>query len=166
MTAIILKIRRQPYLGFALFGCVFLLAALIAGVQEFAVPESWRFLWQVATGAFLTLAIVYQWILLVQRLTRAAPAIQRSYYMNHRWVGSASFFLFALHAISFGHMLTNALAVLFIGCAITGVMNKEIMKYRREWTYQLWFGVHVAFSALLAPLIIAHIWVALAFEGI
>jgi len=166
MTAIFLKIRRQPYFGFALFGFAFLCMALIFGTQEMFVPDSWRFVWQVVTGGVLAGAIVYQWILLFKRMTRAAPKIQRRYYTNHRWIGSASFLLFALHAISFGHMLTNALAILFIACAITGVMNREIMKYKNEWLYQLWFAVHVAFSALLAPLIIAHIWVALVFEGI
>ena len=166
MTAIFLKIRRQPYFGFALFGCAFLFLALVFGLQEMSVPNHWRFSWQVITGGLLAGAIVYQWILFLQRIIRAAPSIQRRYYNNHRLVGSASFLLFALHAISFGHMLTNALAILFVACAITGLMNREIMNYKRQWVYQIWFAAHVGFSALLAPLMVAHIWVALAFEGI
>ena len=166
MTEIILRLRRQPYLGLALASLTLMALALLIGLQQSAIPDTWRFWWQVVTGTLLTGVIGYQWMLLYYRLSGANAATQRKYYTNHRWVGSVSFLLFAFHAISIGHMLTNLLALLFLACGITGILNREIIRYRANWAYNLWFALHLAFSALLAPLILAHIWIALLYEGI
>ena len=166
MTALLIALDRQPYLRVAIICFALLVAALIFGIQKSLIPPSWRYLWQVLTGGFLLAAIHYQWFLLFDRLSPGgAPQKSRSRYANHRWVGSFSFLLFALHAVSIGHMLTNILALLFLACGLSGVLNREIIRYRKKWMYQLWFGAHIALSAIMAPLIIAHIWIALAYEG-
>ena len=166
MIALLMALDRQPYLRIALICLAVLILALALGLQSQWVPQDWKFMWQVVTGTMLTGAISYQWFLLLSRIRGDAAALTRARYTNHRWVGSISFLLFALHAISIGHMLTNVLALLFLACAITGILNREIMRYRKEWTYRLWYSLHLAFSTLMVPLILAHIWIALAYEGI
>lgn len=165
MTALLLRTARRPYAILGLLGLALAIAALAADMRsavDWLLPG--RFAWQVVTGLILALAMGYQWLLLVARLSGRAAMVQRRYRW-HRWIGAAMTVLFVLHAVRFGYGWTSTLATVFLLTALTGLLNREVIPYRSRWHYMLWFGAHVALSAFLVPLTALHIWVALAFEG-
>lgn len=165
MTELILIVRNRPYFFWGIVGGLMIMLFLWLSILAKSVPAHILFTWQVVTGLILTLAIAYQWVLLFVRMAH----IQKSmmfHYKAHRWVGVTSTAFFALHAISFGYAWTNALAIVFCASAVTGLLNKEIIRYRREWVFNLWYWAHMTLSISLLPLIAIHIWVALAYEGI
>lgn len=165
MTQIILRTARHPY---ALLGLAGILLAILALAADFRaavadVMPGW-YVWQVATGTALVAAMAYQWLLLAARLARHTPDAQRRYRW-HRWVGAGMTLVFVLHAVRFGYGWNSTLAVVFLLAAASGLMNRELVPYRTRGHYLIWFGVHVALSALLVPLTALHVWVALAYEG-
>lgn len=121
------------------------------------------FAWQIVTGAALAGLMIYQWGLLAARLSGNAEA-SRARYRWHRYVGVAMTGLFILHAVRLGYHWTSALTVVFLLNGAVGLMNRELVRYRTRGRYLLWYGGHVALSAILVPLVVLHIWVALAFE--
>ena len=164
MNTIILKAKKLPYLVFALIAIILALAALLEQLQGFLKPNIPKFLWQVVTGAGLITAVSYQWYLLYLRQIQQTKQM-RFHYLSHRWVGVSATVLFATHAISAGHMWTTALAVVFILVAITGILNREIIPYPKQWMYLAWFWVHITLSFIMLPLIVVNIWVALLYQG-
>jgi|GEM_PF-1119353 len=164
MNAIILKAKKQPYLIFGIFAIGLALAAVLEQLQGYVKPEVPKFLWQVITGVLLVVIVIYQWVLLYLRQTKRMKQM-RFHYATHRWAGVSATVLFALHAISAGHMWTSALAIVFILVALTGILNREIIKYPKQWMYLAWFSVHIALSFIMLPLIAVHIWVALLYQG-
>lgn len=165
MTALIATARRQPYLVVGLVVLIVLLAALIEGVRKVVVPAEPGFWWQVGSGTTLTAALAYQWLLLYLRMTRQTRHLRRM-YQTHRWVGVACAISFIAHAAPSGSIWMNMLSGLFFLTALTGLMNREIVRYTKDWHYKLWFWSHVSISAAMVPMIALHIWVALAYEGL
>ena len=164
MTALILRVRRRPYV---LLGVMGLFVVVLAFTAETALqPKRWAgsLSWQSATGIALLAAILYQWVLLWVRDRRAPARAQRRHYAAHRWVGVATTLLFAVHAVRFGHAWTSVLALTFIAVAATGLLNREVIPYRSRWLYHLWLWVHIALASALLPLIAVHIWIALSYQ--
>ena len=95
-----------------------------------------------------------------------SPGSSRTTSGFHWWcsLGAATAALFAAHAVRFGYGWTSALSLSFLALAASGLMNREIMRYRATWAYNLWLFLHVALSAALVPLALVHVWVALAYE--
>ena len=162
MTELVMIARQRPYVMFGVVGLALIFVVLASGVVVNTVPARDRFVWQVVTGLLLTSLVLYQWVLLFLRLSgKHVP----SQYRAHRWVGVACTALFAFHALSFGYGWTKILVIVFILSAVTGLLNREVIAYRKPWAYKLWYWSHVTLSVNLAPLIAVHIWVALAYEG-
>ncbi|MEM1237079.1 MAG: hypothetical protein AAGI10_08925 [Pseudomonadota bacterium] len=163
MSALVLKLRKVRYLGWGIAAVFFALLAAIAGPEEMgALTRS--FSWQVVTGSALTVCMIYQWTVFAQRFTKDTKNA-RQHYNAHRWVGVGATLLFAIHAVRPGHAWMTALAVVFIGIAVTGLLNREVVKYRKQWMYLAWLGMHMCLSAILVPLLAIHIWAALAYQG-
>ncbi|MDA7427120.1 hypothetical protein PGB28_01515 [Primorskyibacter aestuariivivens] len=164
MTALILRVRRRPYVILGLIGLS--LVVLVFTAETALQPTRWAgsLSWQVATGTALLAAILYQWVLLWVRDRKAPARKQRKHYTAHRWVGVATTLLFAVHAVRFGHAWTSVLAVTFIAVAATGLLNREVIPYRSSWLYHLWLWVHIALASALLPLIAVHVWIALSYQ--
>lgn len=163
MTDIALIARKRPYLLIGCSGIVLIALFLQMGVMVKTMPVNVQFIWQVVTGLLLTMLVIYQCVLLIVRIVGANA---KSHYKAHRWLGVFSTFVFALHALSFGYGWTMALVIVFILSAITGMLNREIVRYLKPWKYKLWYWSHVTLSINLLPLVAVHIWVALAYEGL
>jgi len=156
---------RARYLPLGIVMAGLAVVALGVALHEQLVPTAWQFTWLVITGSALFVALLYQWVLLIKRIRNDSVHLQR-HYQAHRWVGIASIGLFGLHAFGFGYFWTNALAITFCLTALTGMLNREVVRYRTPRAYLVWFGLHLTLSAVMIPLIIGHIWAALVFEGI
>lgn len=119
-----------------------------------------QFAWQPVTGVGLLSTMIYQWYLLRKRwigdMTRRDVVI-------HRWAGVVAVILFSLHAARLGHTWMMAITVLFILIGITGILNKEVMRYKTRGAYLMWFSIHIGLSVAIAPLIAVHVWVALSY---
>jgi len=163
MTALVSTLRQRPYV---LLGCLALALGLLGLAQVtrgWLTPAEVSFWWQSATGAALLTAMLYQWVVFFQRLT-GDTSRARTHYLAHRWVGVGATFLFALHAVRLGHTWMTALAILFMLVALTGLLNREVVRYPKQWMYLVWLGTHTLLSALMVPLIVVHVWVALAYQ--
>ena len=119
---------------------------------------------QAASGLALTTLIIYQWLLLTGRMSLQKLQVVRTRYQAHRWVGVAAMVLFGIHAVRMGYGWTNALSLTFISLSVTGLMNREIIRYRSPWLFNVWLWTHIALASALMPLLLIHIWVALAYE--
>jgi predicted ferric reductase len=163
MTALIKSAARS----YAVWGAVLLVIGLGLLLFQNREPLGARlfggFLWQVATGATLSALMIWQWGLLAARLSGTAIQVQRQYNW-HRYAGIALIALFILHAPRFGFYWTSGLAMVFLANGLVGLLNREIIPWRRRGHYLIWYGLHVALSAILIPLSAVHIWTALAFE--
>ena len=163
MIRLISFARRCPYVIVGFLGIIFIVMLLKSDFVVCTVPAGRLFTWQVLSGLLLTVLLLYQWLLLFARVYGKNA---RSYYKAHRWVGVSCTGVFAFHALSFGYSWTNTLAIVFCLSTATGLLNREIMNYRKPWIYKLWYLFHVTLTMSLAPLISVHIWVALAYEGL
>lgn len=163
MTALIATARRQPYLVVGLIALILILAALFESIRAAVVPVNPGFTWQVSTGTLLVCALAYQWYLLYARWTRRNNHLRWA-YLTHRWVGVACALLFVAHALPSASIWMNVLSATFFLTAMTGLMNREIVRYTEQWQYKLWFWSHIALSASMVPLIGVHVWVALLYE--
>lgn len=159
MTALVLKIRKVRYLGWGIVAVVLALLAMALGPDLIARS----FPWQVVTGTALLVCMLYQWMIFIQRFTQTTTNA-RQHYLAHRWVGVAATLLFAAHAVRPGEMWMTAVAILFIALAVTGLLNREVVKYKKQWMYFAWLGLHMMLSAMLLPLVAVHIWAALAYQ--
>lgn len=162
MQPILTLIRRSPYAP------LILLSLLITGLTLLELAPNWlalrgTFNWQVVTGSLLLTLLCYQWVLFFKRGFNLANLVAQD-FTTHRWVGVAATYLFALHAVRLGHMWMTGLSVLFFLLALSGVLTRQVLRYRQKWIYQLWIVSHIGLSAMLVPMIGVHIWVALAFE--
>ena len=163
MNAVIATMRKSPYVLVGTFGLILALSARLNQLRGVLVPADPDFIWQIVTGAPLAAAMGYQWVLFIQRMT-GFSANPRLHYVAHRWVGVFATLLFALHGVRFGYYWMTALAVVFFLTALSGLFNREVVRYSKPWIFQTWLVLHIAFSSVMVPLIVVHVWVALAYQ--
>lgn len=120
-------------------------------------------LWQIATGTVLLTAFGYQWLLFAARWRKDAN-LTRVRYKWHKYVGVAMTLLFLAHAASFGYALTSMLALCFIANAVAGLLNPEVLQFQHKLARTVWLVLHVGLSAAMVPLVLLHVWAALAFK--
>lgn len=162
MQNFMIRLRRTPYAPFIF------LALLLMALTFLDFSADWfslrgTFTWQFVSGSLLLTLLIFQWVLFFKRgfsgLTLSSKDVGQ-----HRWVGVAATYVFALHAVRLGHTWMTGLSVLFFLLALTGVLNRQVLGYRQNWLYLLWLVAHIGISAAMVPLIGVHIWVALAYE--
>jgi len=163
MRVLIQTARRAPYAALILMAVS--LAALV-------ISQEWQtgslvalsgFEFQVVTGSLLVTGLCYQWILFFKRVLRDNKNARRV-LVNHRWVGVGMTYLFALHAVRMGHTWMTLLSVVFFLIALTGVFNREVLRYRQNWIYLVWLSAHIGLSSMMVPLVALHVWVALVYQ--
>lgn len=160
MKRIALQLSQIPYAYMGLFAVVVAAVNLAASLQVIALPGVSDFLWQVVTGCLLLAVLLQQFWMMRRRWT---STLKRADLIVHRWAGVAAVFLFALHAVRLGHIWMTVVTVLFFVITLTGVFNKEILRFQTRAAYLTWLAIHVAASVSILPLIAIHIWVALAY---
>lgn len=107
--------------------------------------------------------MVYQWVLLLARLTgRQSDVVRHTGW--HKIAGVALIVLFALHVRRIGYMWTSAITIVFLANGVVGVLNRETLRFKSPGLQTLWLWAHTCLSAMLMPLIALHIWVALVYE--
>lgn len=158
------SMRRRQYfwIGTAAL-CLLTLGSMMGLRLQTPMPKAMSFWWSVVTGTALLGCVVYQWALLLARLSgHKRRAAQR--YRRHRQVGTAAICLFLLHAGGIGYALLTVMASAFLLVSVTGLLNSEVSIPSKSRLKQGWNYLHVAVSGLLLPLIAFHIWAALAFK--
>jgi hypothetical protein len=155
------QLRKNPYVGWGIMAILLALIAIFTRVQNLLVPVPNEFAWLCVTGLFLLSTLGFQWYLLRRRWLKT---MTRFDLVLHRWIGVGAMFMFALHAARIGHSWMIVLTVVFVLTALTGILNKEVLRFRERWMYLVWLTIHVSLSTLLMPMIAVHIWVALAYQ--
>ncbi|MCH2077066.1 MAG: hypothetical protein MK180_09300 [Rhodobacteraceae bacterium] len=159
MTWLVLKIGKVRYLASGSAAVFLALMAMDIGPESIARS----FTWQVMTGTGLLVCMLYQWMIFIQRFTQTTTNA-RQHYLAHRWVGVGATVLFAVHAVRPGEVWMTALSMIFIAVAVTGLLNREVVKYKKQSMYMAWLAVHMCLSAMLIPFVTVHIWAALAYQ--
>lgn len=160
MRAAIRQVMATPYALTGLFFVVLTLISVTLRLQERVISPDFAFEWQILTGLILMSVIAYQWWLLRRRWL---GKMTRKDLVLHRWMGVVATLLFIFHATRLGHTWMAFLTCVFLLVAVTGALNKEVLRYKRRGTYLVWLGVHISMSATLIPLILVHVWIAFAF---
>lgn len=162
MYAMMTRLRNAPFAPFIFLALLLIaLTFLDATADWFALRGTLT--WQIVSGSLLLTLLIYQWVLFFKRSLQSAT-LASSDLSQHRWVGVAATYVFALHAVRLGHVWMTRLSILFFLLALTGVLNRQVLGYRQNWLYLLWLAAHIGISAAMIPLIGVHIWVALAYE--
>ena len=104
--------------------------------------------------------MTFQWVLFYNRWT---GQVRVNDVIQHRWVSVTTVILFGLHAARVWHTWMLTLTILFLLIGITGILNKQIVRYQTRGGYLTWLALHVGMSVAIIPLIAVHIWVALAY---
>jgi len=68
-----------------------------------------------------------------------------------------------VYAARSGYTWMSAVTIIFFLIAITGILNKEILRFKTRNGYLIWLALHIGLSVSILPLILVHIWVALAY---
>lgn len=158
-----LRAAQKPYFLIGLGGLVLIWLGQVLSVNRAMTQVIPQLGWQVSTGIVLLALLLFQWALFYHRLTRNAAATRR-HHVLHKYSGLAVVVVFALHAARTGYGWTLLLFFAFVAVVVTGLLNREIMRYRKEWLYQVWLWLHISLSAVLMPLVMIHAIVALAYE--
>lgn len=163
MRVLITTWQRAPYVLIILIALGLGMAVLSFDVKSVLPEPLTGFVQQVVTGSLLLSLLGYQWVLFYKRVTKDNRNVRQA-VVRHRWVGTAATLLFALHAVRFGHVWMSTLSAVVFLVALTGVLNREVLRYRSNAIYLVWLVVHIGLSAALVPLVVVHIWVALAYQ--
>ncbi len=155
-------LQRSPYV-LPIVLCVLLGATFLALEIRPVARQLTGFAQQVITGLILLVFLGYQWVLFFMRVTKQTGNARKA-LVRHRWVGVAVTFVFAVHAVRFGHIWMSTLSAVVFLIAVTGVLNREVLRYRSNAIYLCWLVLHIGSSAALVPLVAVHIWVALAYQ--
>jgi len=157
------SLRQVAGTPYAVIGIVLVLLAITSvtlETQSNLIPPGTKFAWQVISGTALFGTMCYQWWFL--RLRWLGKMTRRD-LIWHRWSGVAAIALFVAHAVRAGHVWMTSVTVLFLLIALTGILNKEVMRYQSRPAYLVWLGLHLSLSVAIVPFILVHIWVALAY---
>lgn len=155
-----LSILRTPYAAFGAAGIIMAAFALAVGWQQLFLPSKLQFAWQSVTGTLLLMTMTFQWYLFRRRWI---GQMTRRDLVIHRWAGVFAVILFGLHAARFGHTWMLSITILFLLIGVTGILNKEVMRYKTRGAYLAWFAIHIGLSVAIVPLIAVHVWVALSY---
>ena len=163
MTEMAIRIKRNPYFALG-FGAVLLAcAAQLLNLNTSLTSLLPRLEWQMVTGIALVAILAFQWSLFVHKQTKNIQAIPRNRTL-HKYAGIGFIVIFALHADSVGYAWMMLLSAILAGLIFTGLFNREIVVFRKQWTYKTWLWLHVALAAMLTPFVVMHAVVALIFE--
>ncbi len=159
---------RQPFAKtWFVWGSVALSAlALSIFLRDYvndATPRDWLKLWRYLTGIVLVALFAWQWTLFFARRSRDTALI-RTRYKLHKYIGVALLFLFVLHAGTIGTGITAMIALGVVLIALTGLFSAEVLFLSPEQLRRARLFLHYAISAALIPLILLHIWTALAYK--
>lgn len=154
------QLAKTPYAYAGLFAVALSAFSLLIRLQDSVIPAASYFVWQTVTGTILISVIGFQWVLMGRRW---AGQMARKDVVSHRWSGVFATLVFALHATRIGHTWMTIVTVVFFLVAITGILNKEVLKFKNRATYLVWLALHVLLSVALVPLAMVHIWIALVF---
>ena len=153
-------LRVSVWIGFAALTAA--IPVLWLDLREAALGRD-LFVWQIVSGLVLFGLYLYQWRLLIDRWRKstrdAAPRLTL-----HRHIGTAMVVVFLMHAAGSGFGLSMALVICFVATALIGLVNRYTFPLRNRSAIYLWTGLHLFAGAVMAPLILLHIWVALLFE--
>lgn len=163
MRGVIATLQRAPYAAVALIGLSLASLLLVYELKAGYLRPMSEFGQQVITGCLLLGLLGYQWLLFAKKVTRSNSNMRQSMAI-HRWVGVVSTFVFAWHALRFGHVWMTTVSTVFFLIAVTGIFNRTVLRYRQNWIYLVWLVCHIGLSAALIPLVVVHIWVALAYQ--
>ena len=163
MTAFAKRVQRNPYFLLGTAAAILAFLALQFGLNNSVTLYIPKLPWQMVTGLLLVGLLAFQWGLFFHKQNKNLAAIPRNREL-HKYAGIAFVVIFALHAESVGYAWMLILTLILGGLIATGLLNREIVRYRNQWSYKTWLWLHVALAAMLTPFVIMHALVALLFE--
>lgn len=110
------------------------------------------------SGLVLTLYIAAQWLLTALRVRQRWRQAKQAYTL-HKYLGVLGPLFFYAHAQRFGYAYLLVLSVVYFGTILVGILNQEILTFRKRWFGELWILVHVGFSVLMVLLSGYHIFI-------
>ncbi len=111
------------------------------------------------SGVAVAIFILLQWLLTLTRVVKRWRKYAMKLVSFHKWLGAFSPILFYIHAMEFGFGYLALLSYLFFANMLLGTVNLDIVKSKKDWVFQSWMIVHVAFSVLITFILFFHIGV-------
>ena len=163
MKAASVTVVQKNHVIAGLSGLLFVGLAHYVSLNQSLTQVISPFTWQVTSGVILFAIMLFQWALFYYKIVKNMGAV-RTHTMLHRYAGIGAVLIFAVHTVSAGYAWSLLLFVAFLGVAVTGLLNRGIVRFNRNSMHKLWLWVHISLAGVLMPLSILHMYVALAFE--
>lgn len=110
------------------------------------------------SGLVLTLYIAAQWVLTSLR-TRQKWREAKTAYRYHKNFGVLAPVFFYAHAQRFGFAYLLLLSLVYFSTVLVGILNQELLPFRRKWIGDAWMLFHVGCSVLLVLLAAYHVFI-------
>lgn len=163
MKDYVIRAVQKPYFACGIIGLMLVwlgqMLSINRALTQIMPPPGW----QIATGLLLLATVIFQWALFYHRLKKNTARVRRHYQL-HKYSGLFAVLLFALHAARVGYGWTLGLFIVFVAVVLTGLLNREIMRYRAPWLYRTWLWLHVSLSAVLISFAVIHAVVGVAYK--
>ena len=157
------KIVHKNHVMAGLAGLLFIAMAHYLSLNQSLTQIISPFACQVASGIVLFGIMIFQWALFYYKIVKNMGAV-RTHNMLHRYAGIASVVIFAIHTVSAGYAWSLLLFIAFVGVAMTGLLNRGLMRFSKNYMQKIWLWIHVSLAGVLMPLSVMHVIVALAYE--
>jgi hypothetical protein len=158
---------RTAYLPLGLAALGLVAAALLLGVGGRRLLQGSSgdvvFAYAAATGFCLVICFAWQWRLHLARYDRDGGRIRRE-YIRHRWVGIIPALILICHIGGPNASLMSIISYAFLASSLVGLFNQEIVDLGSGRLKTFWLVTHIGLASLIVPLILVHIWAALAFR--
>lgn len=110
------------------------------------------------SGLVLALYISAQWALTALRVRQRWREAKRAYTL-HKYLGVLAPLFFYAHAQSFGYAYLLVLSVTYFATVLVGILNQELLPFRRRWIGDVWMLIHVGCSAMMVLLSAYHVFI-------
>ncbi len=141
------------------------LVLLLAFFLQFFLNLEWSWLSELQqeemfkrwSGLFLSLFIVFQWMLSLTRSVKKLRKYNLTMQAFHKWIGAVSPLFFYIHSMDIGYGYLLLLTYIFFSNALLGYINLDVIKNKGELVFKGWMIAHVALSLIITILLLFHI---------
>ena len=111
----------------------------------------------------LLLAAVIGWMWVQSLIRSSARPRSRLWISLHRLGGLLGVGALFLHTTRWGHAYLTALAGVFLGTVLVGILSPASLRSRSPGYHRLWLIVHVVLAVVLVAGVAFHLWIGLSY---
>ncbi|VAW91370.1 hypothetical protein MNBD_GAMMA21-873 [hydrothermal vent metagenome] len=161
MTIIPLDIKLSRNDRISLTGLIVISIVLLLTTANYNIEPLLSFqkseIYKQLTGYLLFYFIGYQWYFALSRRKPVSSAQNKLYI--HKITGLLMPVLLFIHAMQSGYAYQTLIWGMFITHCIVGVLNPDLLRFKRRSLRFYWFILHIILSIMVSGLLFYHLYV-------